>query len=535
MADMNQITAKAARFWASRSTGQRIFLGIGAVVTVALVALFANLMATPDYKPLVSGLETADAQAISTELTAKRIQFQLSPDGKSIGVAADQLDAARLLVAGSQSNHSGRMGFEIFDKVSWGQTEFDEKVNYQRALEGELERTIQTMGGVKSSRVHLVMATDSVFLDRERSAKASVTLKLGRGGLTREQTQSIQKLVAGAVDGLKPGDVSIIDADSNASLGGLGDASPGEEGMERQMTQRLIATLMPVVGDDRLRASVNVELDPGTTEESQDKYDPAVSVPLSVQRSDEQSGAGKGVGGVPGTVSNVPQGKANVPAPNGDDGSQSSKTESATYGVNKTSRHTLEPAGRIRRITAALVVDDVVTRKQGANGKWTETRLKRSPQELQQIQQLASGAIGIDAARGDSINVQNLAFVHAEEPDAQKVTALDRARKGVSDNATLVRYAMLLALFVLAYLLMIRPVQKRVLAEALATKPELPVSMAVEQNELPQPGAIAALAQTVSEDMTQTLALKEEVLQQVKSEPENSARLVQAWLRGDTA
>ena len=534
MAEMNQMVAKAGRFWASRSTAQRVFLGIGAAVTIGLVALFANLMATPDYKPLVSGLETADAQAISTELTAKRIQFQLSPDGKSISVAADQLDAARLLVAGSQSNHSGRMGFEIFDKVSWGQTEFDEKVNYQRALEGELERTIQTMGGVKSARVHLVMATDSVFLDRERSAKASVTLKLGRGGLTREQTQSIQKLVGGAVDGLKPGDVSIIDADSNASLGGLGDASPGEEGMERQLTQRLIATLTPIVGDDRLRASVNVELDPGTTEESQDKYDPAVSVPLSVQRSDEQSGPGKGVGGVPGTVSNVPQGKANVPAPNGDDGSQSSKTESATYGVNKTSRHTLEPAGRIHRITAALVVDDVVTRKQAANGKWTETRLKRSPQELQQIQQLASGAIGIDTARGDSINVQNLAFVHAEEPDAPKVTALDRARKGVSDNSTLVRYAMLLVLFVLAYLLMIRPMQKRVLAEALATPPELPAPLAVEQNELPEPGAIAALAQNVTEDMTQTLALKEEVLQQVKSEPENSARLVQAWLRGDT-
>ena len=305
--------------------------------------------------------------------------------------------------------------------------------------------------------------------------------------------------------------------------------------MERQMTQRLIATLTPVVGDDRLRASVNVELDPGTTEESQDKYDPAVSVPLSVQRSDEQSGPGKGVGGVPGTVSNVPQGKANVPAPNGDDGSQSSKTESATYGVNKTSRHTLEPAGRIRRITAALVIDDVVTRKQGTSGKWTETRLKRSPQELQQIQQLASGAIGIDAARGDSINVQNLAFVHAEEPDAQKLTALDRARKGVSDNATLVRYAMLLVLFVLAYLLMIRPVQKRVLAEALATKPELPAPLLVEQNELPELAEVPALARTMPDDVVRTLALKEEVLQQVKSEPENSARLVQAWLRGDTA
>ena len=118
----------------------------------------------------------------------------------------------------------------------------------------------------------------------------------------------------------------------------------------------------------------------GTTEESQDKYDPAVSVPLSVQRSDEQSGPGAGVGGVPGTTSNVPQNKANVPPPVGEDSSQTSKTENATYGVNKITRHTLEPAGRIKRITAALLVDDSVTRKLGTNGKWTsDTREAVSP------------------------------------------------------------------------------------------------------------------------------------------------------------
>jgi flagellar M-ring protein FliF len=214
---------QARKFWASRTTNQRLFLGLGAAATVGLIILFANLMITPDYKPLVGGLEPADAQTLSAELTAKKIPFQLTPDGKSISVPADQVDAARLDVASNESTHSGRMGFEIFDKVSWGQTDFDEKVNYQRALEGELERTIMTLGGVKSARVHLVMATDSVFLDRERSAKASVTLKLNRGGLSHEETTSIQRLVAGAVEGLKPTDVSIIDADSNQSLGSTRD------------------------------------------------------------------------------------------------------------------------------------------------------------------------------------------------------------------------------------------------------------------------------------------------------------------------
>ena len=147
MDGFNQIVTQAKQFWATRTANQRIFLGVGAAAMVGLLALFANLMTAPDYKPLMTGLDSADAQAISTELTAKKIPFQLSPDGKSINVPADQLDAARLDVASTQTTHSGRMGFEIFDKVSWGQTEFDEKVNYQRALEGELERTITTLGG----------------------------------------------------------------------------------------------------------------------------------------------------------------------------------------------------------------------------------------------------------------------------------------------------------------------------------------------------------------------------------------------------
>ncbi len=521
MADMNQLAGQAKQFWSTRTSNQRIFLGVGAVATLALIAFFANLMATPDYKPLMSGLEAADAQAISTELTAKKIPFQLSPDGKSISVPADQVDAARLDVAGSQTTHSGRMGFEIFDKVSWGQTEFDEKVNYQRALEGELERTIVTLGGVKSARVHLVMATDSVFLDRERSAKASVTLKLGTGGLTHEETRSIQRLVSGAVEGLKPTDVSIIDADSNKALGDA-DSGAGDDGVEREMNQRLVATLGPVVGADHLRASVNVEYEPGTTEENEEKYDPAVSVPLSVQRSDEHTGADAGVGGVAGTSSNVPSSQPNVPTPSDDGSSQTSKTENATYGVNKTTRHSLLPAGRIRRITAAVLVDDVVTRHQGTNGKWSETRAHHSPAELKQIEVLAASAIGIDQTRGDVISVQNMAFSRPEEIDAPAPSVIDRARKGMADNSTIVRYAMLLVLFVLAYLLMIRPVQKKVLMGEALVQP---------QPALPQPASAKSLPTPAPNDTGRTNALKEQLIAQVKVEPANSARLVQAWLR----
>jgi len=524
MAEPNQILFQAKQFWASRTRNQRMVLGGGAVLTIAVIAFFGNLMSGSNYQPLVGGLEPADAQTLSADLTAKKIPFQLSPDGKSISVPADQIDAARLDVASNQSTHSGRLGFEIFDKVSWGQTEFDEKVNYQRALEGELERTIMTLGGVKSARVHLVMATESVFLDRDRSAKGSVTLKLGAGGLTREETMSIQRLVSGAVEGLKPTDVAIIDADSNEQLGPTGDAFPGEEGAERQLTERLIATLTPVVGKDHLRASVNVEYDPGTTEQNQEKYDPSVSVPLTLQTSEERTGAGDTAGGVPGTTSNVPT-PGNVPAPSGDNGDlgQTSKTQNATYGVNKTTMHSLEPAGRIKRITAALIIDDQVTSQKEMSGKTFVTRVKRTPAELKQIEVLAENAIGLDTSRGDVISVQNLAFETPPRVDLPPATALDRARQGLSDHSSLVRYGGLLVLFVLAYLLMIKPIQKRMIA-GIVQMPKQPL--------LPEPEAVLQLS-AQSTEASRTLALKQAIVRQVLAEPGAGARVVQTWMRGE--
>ena len=522
----SQAMAQARQFWSTRTGRQKLLLGAGAVVTAALLAVFTSLMSTPEYKPLMTDLEPADAQAMTSELLAKQIPSKLSPDGKVLSVPADKLDAARLEVAGHPSTHSGRMGFEIFDKVSWGQTEFDEKVNYQRALEGELERTISSLGGVKSARVHLVMASDSVFLDRERGAKASVTLKLAHGTLSEDESAAIQRLVAGAVEGLKPTDVIITDADSNQSLGATKDGMAAGEGLEKLLTQHLIATLSPVVGAAHLRASVNVEYDQGTSEESLEKYDPSVSVPLSVQRSDEQTGPGAAPSGVPGASSNVPQGKQTAaPQPTSTDTSETSKTENSVFGVNKTVRHSIEPAGRIRRVTAAVLVDDLIEHKQmPPHGKWVDTRMKRSPEQLKQIEELAQAAIGFDAARGDVISVQDMSFTHdaaAVDPPAPSV--VDKVRKGVSDYATLIRYGALLVLFVLAYMLMIRPIQKHALAMgqlAASAPPELPNALAPQL--LPQP----------ADEVERANVLKQQIAQLVKAEPTSSARAVQAWVRG---
>jgi flagellar M-ring protein FliF len=522
---VSQVTDRIRLFWEGLRPQQRVYLGVGLLITLAVAAFFVKMIATPDYKTLMTGLEAADAQTISAQLAAKKIPYVIGPDGTSISVPKDSLDAARLEVASHDSSRSGRIGFEIFDKVSWGQTEFDEKVNYQRALEGELERTIQTISNVKSARVHLVMASDSVFLDRERGAKASVTLRLRHGSLSREELSSISRLVAGAVDELKPGDVVIVDADSNQSLGQNSSPTNGGDGMDQEMTRRLMATLAPIVGSDRVHATVNLEYETASSEESDEKYDPAISATLTMQHSEETSGSGVAAGGVPGTSSNVAKATKAAAKSVTKDSGQSSRTDNNTYGVNKVTRHLIEPAGSIRRLTAAVVVDDAVERQQ-QNGKWVEVRHRRNPDELRMISEVAQAAIGFNSARGDVISVQNLAFDRPQADDLEPESFFDRARKGLSDFSSAIRYSAMLALFLLVYLLMIRPIQKRVLATplpALGGAKALP--LAEPQN--------AAMHESGDSAIQRSVFLKKQLAEFVRSEPDSSTTAVRAWLRED--
>src|SRR6266436_6751963 len=227
---------------AALDTKQILVLMGGAGFITAVVIFFGHMIVTPDFKPLMTGMEPTDAQTLAGRLAAKSIPYQLSPDGKTVSVPSDKIDSSRLEVASEGMPHSGRLGFELFDKMNWGQTEFDEKVNYQRALEGELERTIQTLRDVESARVHLVMPTESVFLDREREAKASVILRLRSHQLSQDTQRAIASLVSGAVDKLSPQNVTVIDADTNQPL--FASRSGGSAGTDAELEQQLSARLV---------------------------------------------------------------------------------------------------------------------------------------------------------------------------------------------------------------------------------------------------------------------------------------------------
>jgi flagellar M-ring protein FliF len=531
MAGFNDITKQAQQFWTSRSKQQKMLLGGGAAASVLLVAVFAGMLGSPDYKPLYSGLEAADVQTLSAQLDAQGIAHQTSADGKSISVPADKLDVARMQTASAGSPHSGRMGFELFDKMSWGQTEFDEKVTYQRAIEGELERTIETLSDVKSVRVHLVMPTDSIYDDQQRSAKGSVILKLNRDSISKDAVQAIARLVAGAVDGLKAEDVAIIDADSDKSLNVSQDGPMGGEGLEASLTQRLMSTLEPIVGAGNIRASVNVDYDQGSSEESQEKYDPAVSALLSEQKSQDQASGGATTGGVPGVASNVPSPRraqaASAAGPQS--ATQLSTTENARYGVNRVVVHRVTPAGQLQRVSAAILVDDAVI-KNVVGGKVTFVRHARSQAELNQIQALAEAVIGFDAKRGDTINVQDMSFASDEDAANVPVPALtQRVQQAVSEYSSLLRPLSLLALFLMAYMFVLRPIQKQALAKGTVQVAEQPV--------LAAPAEAKQLAFGVKETPESTKRageLKEQTIEMIKQKPTDTARAVQAWLREET-
>ncbi len=529
---MPQMLQQLQQAWARLQPRQRMLTVAGSVLSLVALALLVKTFGEPDFKPVMTGLDSGDVQTLSAQLAAKKIPVHVSADGKGIDVPADQLDAARLEIASGNPLHSGRMGFELFDKSSWGQTEFDEKVNYQRALEGELERTIQTLEGVKSARVHLVLPTPSVFLDRERNGKASVTLAMKHGALSANQISAVERLVAGAVDSLIPRDVTIIDADSNESLNDKRGSLEGRE-LEAELSKRLMATLGPAVGPDNLRASVNVEYEISSSEENTDKYDPAVSAVLTSQKSSEQTGTGAGAGGVAGTAANLPNASATPDtAASADAGGETSSTENATFGVNKTVLHRVTPAGRIRRITAAILVNDIVDRKQ-VKGHWITTAHKRTPEQLQQVSDLANGVLGTDKQRGDIVTVQNMTFADNTAAGPEP-TLLDRARDASAAFATPIRYAGMLLLFVLVWALMFRPVQKQLAlsVKEIAAGPPL---HALANEAATKPDLVPLQNVAAIERDPEAAKIKRELAELVQAEPAVMTRTLQTWLREDRA
>jgi len=536
---MDNILQKILAFFKGLTPGQGVTLGGSVVLAAGTVWLFMHILDAADYKVLSSGMAPADAHELAHRLVGQNIAYQLSPDGTAVLVRGDQLDRARMETASDGPLASGRLGFELFDKPNWSGSDFSEKVNYQRALEAELERTIQTMNGVDAVRVHLVLPRESLFSDRERPAKAAVVLKLRGTRLTEAIASSVVNLVASSWDDLSTQNVTVVTTDGQIPATGHGhkmfSASSGDQELETTLAERVVQTLGPIVGNEHVKSSITIDYDLNSGESTQELYDPANTAVLTSQTSQETVGDLEPAG-IPGTPSNTPATPATAAATaaaptKAGITTQGIKTDTKTFAVSKTTHRVLEPAGRIRRIAAAILVDDVIETKTD-NGKNQETRRKRTPAEMKQIENLAKAALGFDMARGDQFSLENISFVM---PGVDLPTPPGKIQRFVTyaERWTgLVRYAGLLALFAVVYLLLLRPVKKQVLQILRSPGGALPAGARPTATGLPS-GVAGAISDVVGAlpEVSAAVNLKKELVARVRSNPQAAGQVIETWMR----
>ncbi len=441
-----QTSPNKAQEWLTRlRANPKIPLIIAGAAAIAIIVALTLWAKQPDYKVLYSNLADQDGGAIVTQLTQMNIPYRYSDNGSAIEVPADKVYDLRLRLAQQGLPKGGAVGFELLDKEKFGISQFSEQVNYQRALEGELARTIETLGPVKSARVHLAMPKPSLFVREQKSPSASVTLSLQPGrALDEGQISAVVHMVSSAVAGLPPGNVTLVDqgghllTQSNTAGRDLNDAQlKYSADVENRYQRRIESILGPIVGNGNVHAQVTAQIDFANKEQTEEQYhpnaDPSQTAIRSRQLNQSEQVNGRNPGGVPGALSNQPAPPNNAPIatpaqPNQTNQANAGQTQSTSstaqtgssntqrnettnYEVDRTIRHTKLNVGDIQRLSVAVVVNY----RQLADGK----PLPLTNDQLKQIEDLTREAMGYSEKRGDTLNVVNSPFTASEETSGE--------------------------------------------------------------------------------------------------------------------
>jgi flagellar M-ring protein FliF len=538
--DLSQLSTKLRTLASALSRTQLITLGVTFVAVVALVGGATYWIQAPAYRLLFSDLDAEAAAAVVARLKEQNVPYRLDDGGRSVRVAEERLDELRLDFAGNGLPSTGRIGFEIFDRTSFGATDFLEQVNYRRALEGEIARTISSLAEVAEARVHIAMAKESLFVSDRQQTKASVVLKLRqRKPLAPATARAIATLVAASVEGLDAESVVIVD-NSGRSLGlpprnEDQDAEMVAEGqrLERDLTTRLVAMLEPVVGVGGVRVNVSAELSRTSEEETAEVYDPN-----PVVRSHQISGVSEATlagTGVAGARSNIPGVNPSVPSTaslaGGGRGS-----ETTNYELSKTIKRSVTPGGELARLSVAVVLDDERVASTAEDGTTTYSAKRRDPAEIKKIQNLVAAAVGFNAERGDQLTVENISFEEVTAVE-QTTTPVPAWQQYLPMAAPYVRPVLVVVLALIVLFFVIRPVLR-----AAFPQPEIQVAQAVLPAELPRSvkeleEELEAKLETVESGRTFRVRGSTEVSRRIqaiaKGDPEDTARLLRSWLVDD--
>lgn len=498
--------------------------GIAALTTIFVV--FMIWTNRTEYSVLYSGLSQQDAGAIVDQLEKANVPYRLEADGTIIKVPRESVQQSRLMLAQEGLPTGGSIGMEVFDESHLGETEFLQQLNFQRALQGELERTIKEFDSIEQVRVHLNVPKQSLFIEEERPPSASVVLSLNRGQtLSRNELQGIVHLVASSVEGLTAENVTVVDTDG----GLLYSDQAQQEGvlterqieyrqeLETSLAQRVTGMLERIVGPDKAMSRVNAELDLKHVSTNEEVFDPDRAAIRSEQRLSESSqGPSDRASGIPQTSFEL--GTGNQDQGQGQQGEVYERSEETTnYEITRINRQTQSSAGDVRRLSVAVLVDGIYE-ETVQDGQTIREYVPRPQRELDQLTQLVKNAVGFDESRGDSVVVESVQFWL---PEKEALSWWERLSELLSQYGRSIFNILLIVLF---FLFVVRPFASWLKRE---TEPEAP-----EEGLEALPEGETGVPEIKHEPGVLT---REQVLALAQQEPERTLNVLKSWIGEESA
>jgi flagellar M-ring protein FliF len=440
---------------------RKIALSAVTAFSIALFALIIIQARTADYQLLYANLEEKDAASVVSWLKGERIEYQLKNNGKNIWISASKLYETRLELASNGLPSGGGVGFEVFDKQSFALTDFVQKVNYTRALQGELARTITSLAPVEATRVHLALPEKRLFKNQQKNASASIIVTLSKGdSLDNDQVQGIIHLVSGSVEGLTPDNVTVINSYGKVLKGNAKkddeqrfsvDMLVFQQEIERRMETRAQDLLDKTMGYGQAMVRITADLDFAKVEKTEELFDADDPVIRSEQLHEESSGK-TSAGGIPGVESNL---QGNTATQNSSTPPSSKTSRTTNYEISKTISKTVNPIGTIKNLSVSVLLSDkIIPAKDEDSQPTVETR---NAEELKSIENMVASALGLDSERGDIINVVSMPFMI--EADDQ-LLAEEMPGNLLYEYLPLVKIGLLSLVSLLFYILLIRPIIK---------------------------------------------------------------------------